>query len=88
MIEGAKGQASNIAATKIILPPANLSHNTQGALNELPHNVYNGMDQSDGDVKSIANSTLLIPPLVIPWLQTYMKPATVPPPDDLVVLPT
>ncbi|KAJ9048071.1 hypothetical protein DSO57_1038639 [Entomophthora muscae] len=38
-------------ATKITSLPANVSHNTQGALDEPPHDISNCMDQSDGKVE-------------------------------------
>ncbi|KAJ9083941.1 hypothetical protein DSO57_1029350 [Entomophthora muscae] len=37
--------------TEVPSLPVNVSHNTQGVLNEPPHDVSNGMDQSDGNVK-------------------------------------
>ncbi|KAJ9077757.1 hypothetical protein DSO57_1013605 [Entomophthora muscae] len=38
-------------ATRIPLSPANLSHDTQWELNELPHDISNSMDQPEGKVK-------------------------------------
>ncbi|KAJ9073058.1 hypothetical protein DSO57_1020585 [Entomophthora muscae] len=38
-------------ATEVQTPPANVSYNTQGALNELPLDVSNVMNESDGNVK-------------------------------------
>ncbi|KAJ9068715.1 hypothetical protein DSO57_1025865 [Entomophthora muscae] len=38
-------------ATKIPSLPANVSHNTQGALDKPPHDISNCMDQSDGNVE-------------------------------------
>ncbi|KAJ9064785.1 hypothetical protein DSO57_1026716 [Entomophthora muscae] len=38
-------------ATKFPDLPANVSHNTQGALNELSLDVSNNMNQSHGNVK-------------------------------------
>ncbi|KAJ9061373.1 hypothetical protein DSO57_1021418 [Entomophthora muscae] len=37
--------------TKFPELPANVSYNTQGALNELPLDVSNNMNQSDGNVE-------------------------------------
>ncbi|KAJ9090070.1 hypothetical protein DSO57_1006464 [Entomophthora muscae] len=41
----------NLVATKIPLSPANVSHDTQGALDELSHDISNNMDQSEDEVK-------------------------------------
>ncbi|KAJ9062718.1 hypothetical protein DSO57_1007888 [Entomophthora muscae] len=41
----------SIASTKNLLSPANITHNTQGALNESPHDASNDIDQSEGKVK-------------------------------------
>ncbi|KAJ9064373.1 hypothetical protein DSO57_1031437 [Entomophthora muscae] len=38
-------------ATEVQTPPANVSYNTQGALNELPLDVSNVMNESDGNVE-------------------------------------
>ncbi|KAJ9085941.1 hypothetical protein DSO57_1009267 [Entomophthora muscae] len=38
-------------ATNIPSLPANISHKTQAVSNELPHDVSNDMDQSDGNFK-------------------------------------
>ncbi|KAJ9077747.1 hypothetical protein DSO57_1013819 [Entomophthora muscae] len=43
-------------ATKFPDLPANISHNTQGALDELSLDVSNDMNQSDGNVKQQALS--------------------------------
>ncbi|KAJ9057294.1 hypothetical protein DSO57_1024054 [Entomophthora muscae] len=40
-----------IVATKVQTLPANVSYNTQGALNELPLDVSNVMNESGGNVK-------------------------------------
>ncbi|KAJ9086972.1 hypothetical protein DSO57_1037960 [Entomophthora muscae] len=42
---------SSIVATKFPSSPANVSYNTQGALNELPIDVSNGIDQSNGNIE-------------------------------------
>ncbi|KAJ9077155.1 hypothetical protein DSO57_1019316 [Entomophthora muscae] len=42
---------ASVVATKVLPLPANVSYNTQGALKELLHNIYNNMDQSDYDVE-------------------------------------
>ncbi|KAJ9063245.1 hypothetical protein DSO57_1002149 [Entomophthora muscae] len=70
--------ADVIVATEIPSLPANISHNTHGALNKSPHDISNSMDQSDGDVKLQVLSPnyecyqfdMLIPTQVIPWSQT------------------
>ncbi|KAJ9055540.1 hypothetical protein DSO57_1002835 [Entomophthora muscae] len=41
----------NSIATKIPLSPANVSHDTQGVLDESPHEVSNSMDQSNDNIK-------------------------------------
>ncbi|KAJ9068414.1 hypothetical protein DSO57_1028990 [Entomophthora muscae] len=42
---------SGIVATKVQTLPANVSYNTQGALNELPLDISNVMNESGGNVK-------------------------------------
>ncbi|KAJ9056212.1 hypothetical protein DSO57_1035477 [Entomophthora muscae] len=41
----------NSVATEFPDLPANVSYDTQGALNESPLGVSNDMDQSDGNIK-------------------------------------
>ncbi|KAJ9054505.1 hypothetical protein DSO57_1013804 [Entomophthora muscae] len=65
-------------ATKFPDSPANVSYNTQGALNELSLDVSNNMNQSDGNIEwqvlhpnlEFYQFDLLIPVQVIPQLQT------------------
>ncbi|KAJ9055779.1 hypothetical protein DSO57_1000637 [Entomophthora muscae] len=38
-------------ATELPDSPVNVSYNTQGALNELPLDVSNNMEKSDGNIK-------------------------------------
>ncbi|KAJ9087346.1 hypothetical protein DSO57_1034243 [Entomophthora muscae] len=79
-------------ATKISSLPANVSHNTQRALNELPHDVSNSMNQSDGNVKCWALSpnlercqfNTLIPTQVIPQSQTSYEACHCATPGGLV----
>ncbi|KAJ9050476.1 hypothetical protein DSO57_1014134 [Entomophthora muscae] len=46
-----KSEDCDIVATKFPDSPANVSYNTQGALDESPLDVSNGMNQSDGNIK-------------------------------------
>ncbi|KAJ9056810.1 hypothetical protein DSO57_1029168 [Entomophthora muscae] len=65
-----------IVATEFPDLPANISYNTQGTLNELPLDVSNNMNQSDGNIEFKALSPnwelyqfdLLIHAQVIPQL--------------------
>ncbi|KAJ9090599.1 hypothetical protein DSO57_1000451 [Entomophthora muscae] len=48
---------NTLVVAKITPPPANISHNTHGALKVPPHDMTKGIDQSDHNVKLQAPST-------------------------------
>ncbi|KAJ9081761.1 hypothetical protein DSO57_1011355 [Entomophthora muscae] len=88
----AQGWFPDTDTISIAPPTAKVSHNTQGALDELPHDVTDGMGQSGCNVKLQAPSpnweqcqfdTLV---LFSSYSQSkpYVEPATVPPPGGLL----
>ncbi|KAJ9079007.1 hypothetical protein DSO57_1001220 [Entomophthora muscae] len=50
-VPASSGYKYLVVATEFPDLPANVSHDTQGALNELPLDVSNDMNQSDGSIK-------------------------------------